>query len=180
MPPASEVSKDRDTPKVDRRGLINRLAKAMTTRLSPGDVAKLRRLEPSTPLTSSFWWIMSGYVEPAGVLPESETYLEKHENMWATVLSGMAIMQGNHASGRRLGQALAQAGYSELRFVRLMRADSDQLQDLVRTTARYLGSKAEKVDWYDFYDLIFSEGTDWAERVRRRIARDYYRNLSSK
>ena len=83
-------------------------------------------------------------------------------------------MHGLHVPGRRLGRALAAAGLSELRFVRLLRARERQLLSEVRTAARYLAARAEPVDWVDFARLVLSHDTKRAESVRRGIARDYY------
>ena len=97
---------------------------------------------------------------------------------WAAIACAMALTVGQHAQGRPAGAALADAGLAELRFVRLLRAHGDPLFHALRTTAHYLAAKAAPVDWRDLAALVLSDGRSDEERVRRRIARSYYGQLS--
>ena len=162
-----------------RTSLISSLARAIDNKLSTGDVAQLRKLEPSDPSAPAFWRIVFGYLEPAKALPAEGRLRDVVEQRWAAVLSAMAIAKGLHQPSQRLGKALAEAQYSELRLTRLLRAEADTLMDLVRTTARMLAAKQVRFDAKGLADLIFSDGSDHAENVRRQIARDYYRNAES-
>lgn len=166
--------------KPSRAALFQALAKALDHHLSTGDVAEIRKLDPDDPSSPAFWKLVFAYLEPAGELRAEGPLRDLLEKRWAAVLSGMAITQGLHIPGRRVGQALAKVGFSELRFSRLLRAEGDLLLDLVRTTARFLASKNVAFDFKDLADLVFSDGAAHAETVRRNIARDYYRQLSSK
>ncbi len=154
--------------------VVNRLAGALERETTPGDLAALRRLDPDDPSNPAFWRIVVGHLVPVGALSEERRDRDQAEACWAALLSGMAQMHGLHVPGRRLGRALAAAGLSELRFVRLLRARERQLLSEVRTAARYLAARAEPVDWVDFARLVLSHDTKRAESVRRGIARDYY------
>ena len=159
------------------RSVVGQLAHAVGSTLGPGDVAALRRLDPADPACPAFFKVAAAFLVPAGLLPAGGEARDEAERRWASVLSGLAIHE-MHAPDRRLGQALAAAGFSELRFVRLLRAHDSGLRDEVRTTARFLASKAERADWTEMAQLVLSDGHDHAEAVRRRIARDFYANLN--
>jgi CRISPR type I-E-associated protein CasB/Cse2 len=153
---------------------INRIAAALQREVPPGDVAALRRLVPDDPSSPAFWRMVVNYLGPTGAIPDGGPARDEVERQWAAILGGMAVMQGLHQPGRRLGKALAASDLSELRFVRLLRAQDRQLLREVRTTARFLASKAEAVDWSDLARLVLTRDPDKAERVRRSFARDYY------
>lgn len=84
---------------------------------------------------------------------------------------------GLHQPGRRAGAALALAT-SEARFTRLLRASGERLWDELRHTTHQLASSAEPFDWTDLVELILSDGSDRADQVRRRLARDFYETLA--
>jgi CRISPR system Cascade subunit CasB len=162
-------------PAADRslRQVISRLAAALDRELSPGTVAALRRLEPSAFGNPAFWNVVTRYLDdqlPAGGEPRDEA-----ERRWAAVLCGMASTAGLNRSGHSAGEALAEAGYSELRFDRLLRATGDRLHDGLRAAGHFLASKGVDADWTDLARLALSEGTEHAESARRALARTYYR-----
>jgi CRISPR type I-E-associated protein CasB/Cse2 len=138
--------------------------------IAPGDSANLRRLRADDPAAPAFWRVLSYYVAPNFPRPLTEG----EERRWAVILNGMAHMQGLHAPEQRLGAALREVGFSELRFVRLLRAESEGLEDLVRQTARFLAAKGRSANLVDLARLVLSDGRRDAERVRRHIARDYF------
>lgn len=159
----------------DLSSLVGRLAHAIDRELSPGDVAALRRFDADDPGGPAFWKLA------ATVLPDAVGEgpgAEELERRWAAIACGMALTSGQHAPGRAAGEALADAGFAELRFVRLLRAHGDPLLHALRTTARFLASKAIPLDWRDLAALVLSDGRSDEERVRRRIARSYYGQLS--
>ena len=59
------------------------------------------------------------------------------ETRWAAIIVGLAHLGALHQSERRLGVALADAGFSELRFARLLRADADRLVDELPTARAF-------------------------------------------
>ena len=160
----------------DLAGIVNRIAASIERELSPGDVADLRRLSPGDPSAPAFWR-MAGTLLADELRGEGSARSES-ERRWAAILSGMASTRGLHRPGRRAGEALAEAGYSELRFVRLLRARDVQLLGELRGAARYLDAKAVAFDWRDLVLLVLSEGRTDEEEVRRRIARSYFQQLS--
>jgi CRISPR type I-E-associated protein CasB/Cse2 len=94
------------------------------------------------------------------------------------VVGALAVTSGLQAPRRSLGAALAEAGLSELRLTRLLRAHAGALPAEVRAVASYLASKAVPFDATDLARLVLSDGGPSEERVRRGIARSYYGQLS--
>ncbi len=155
----------------DLRSLVNRLAHALARELPPGDLAALRRSSPEAP-SAAFWKVAASLLGEA--LPEGGAARDEAERSWAAILAGMALTEGLHRPGRRAGAALAEAGYSELRFERLLRARGSQLLAALRGAAQYLASKAVPLDWSDLAGLVLSEGGPSEEQTRRGLARSYY------
>jgi len=142
--------------------------------LSNADQAALRRIDPDTPVTPTLWKVLFDLDQdeaPDGV--DQTTW----EQRWATLLMGMAHCAGLHDYEVSLGQALAEASWSETRFVRLLEADDETLPVLLRRMAQYLASKQQSANWDDVRQLLFVQFGDAAEDVRLRIARPYYRTL---
>jgi CRISPR system Cascade subunit CasB len=108
--------------------------------------------------------------------PQYDTSEARHERNWGLLLMGMAHCAGLHDYDVPLGKALALAGWSELRFTRLMEADNETLPALMRRMAQYLASKDQRANWADVAFLLFTRG-DAGHKVRLRIARAYYRTL---
>ena len=145
--------------------------------MSPGEVAELRRLDPEHPGGAAFWKAVVLHLEPAGQLRGADA-----EARWALVLRAVGELHGLNRPRRRLGRALAGAGVSEMRLARLLRADLGTLAGTLSAVSRQLASKAEAVDLADLAWLVLTaRGPGGArrgeERVRRNIARDYYRGL---
>ena len=157
--------------------LVARIAHVFEKRFSPGERAELRRMSPEDPGCHAFWHIVAQDLEPSGLLPGGEHARLESERRWAVVLSGMAVMQGLLQTGRKPGHALAEAGFSEQRLVRLLRARRETLEDALHGVARFLASKGETVDWGPLAQLILHQDGEYGERVRRAIARDYYGSL---
>ena len=145
-----------------------------TGSLPNGDRAALRRIDPDTPVTPTLWKVLFDLDQDESPDWISQTTWEQR---WATLLMGMAHCAGLHDYDVPLGRALAEAGWSETRFVRLMEADEDALPVLIRRMAQYLASKQQAANWDDVRQLLFDQFGDKAEGVRLRIARPYYRTL---
>jgi len=143
--------------------------------LTAGDCAELRRMDPRCPGPAFFK--LEGTVLHAELPPE-EVALKDHETRWAAVIVGLAHLQELHRRGARLGIALAEAGYSESRFSKLLRADADQLVDELPSLARYLAAKGVPVDWSSAAQLVLSAGQERHENARRHLARDYFGTLA--
>lgn len=135
----------------------------------PGHLAALRRLDAAAH-APTFWQLLAELADAAFEQRRACDAL-------AAVMRGMAIAHPFHRprDGRRpLGSALAEAGVSEARLLRLLRINRDELPEELRRLARLMASKGDagRFDWADAFDLLF---WDDGEPIRRRIARDYYR-----
>ncbi len=156
--------------------IVGRLAHAVTRELSPGDVAALRRHRVGRPLAPAFFRVSALILDPAGALPSGERFREAAEERWAVIVAAIAELEGLHAPRRRLGEVLANADFSELRLLRLLRSHDEALADAIATTTHFLASRAADADLTDIAHLVLSDGRSDEERVRRRIARAYYSN----
>ncbi len=142
--------------------------------LSNGEMADLRRISPDQPFTPPLWRILMMLD-----LDESPGWIrqEQWERRWATLFMGMAHCAGLHSYDSSLGEALAEAGWSELRFVQLMRAKDETLETHLRRVAQFLASKNQEANWTDVARLMFFQSGEAGEKVRLSISRDYYSKL---
>jgi CRISPR type I-E-associated protein CasB/Cse2 len=144
--------------------------------IGSGARAELRR----GTLGTAFWRIALDYLEPAGALPDpGAPWRTEAEDRWCEVLSGLARTYSLHRAGRRLGTALANAGLSEARLMRLLRATASELGSEVRSVVHRLASVGEPFDWSQLARLTLYSESDSTEALRRAIARDYYRPQAS-
>jgi len=170
----SQVSNETTATETTIHSVVGKIAYAMQNHLSNWDLAQLRRASPGAPYTPALWKVLLTYV------PESWTggrKQDENERLWAALLQGMAMTAGLHDQNTRLGRALVQADWSELRFVRLMQARGDALVKEVRRLASFLASKSQTANWSDIAQLLFNQEGERAEHHRRRIARNYYQAL---
>lgn len=142
--------------------------------LSKGDLAELRRISPDEPFTPALWRTLISLN-----LDESPNWIlqAQWERRWATLFMAMAHCTGLHSYDIPFGQALAKAGWSELRFVQLMRADGQTLEKHLRRVAEFLSSKNQEANWTDAAWLLFHQSGGTAEKVRLNISRSYYSAL---
>lgn len=145
--------------------------------LSTGEKADLRRVSPDQPFTPALWRILMMLD-----LDHSPGWIrqEQWERRWATLFMGMAHCAGLHSYDTSLGEALAEAGWSELRFVQLMRAKDETLETHLRRVAQFLAGKNQKANWTDAARLLFFQSREADEKVRLSISRDYYSKLYKK
>ena len=145
--------------------------------LSTGDMADLRRISPDQPFAPALWRILLMLD-----LDHSPEWIRKEhwERRWATLFMGMAHCKGFHDYNTSLGKALAQAGWSELRFVQLMQAKDETLETHLRRVAQFLARKNQTANWTDVARLLFFQSGEAGEKVRLSIARDYYSRLYNK
>ena len=174
-PPPSESEEAGDAPPL--RITVHKIANYMQRDeyseggISTGDLAELRRIDPEEPFTPALWKVLLKYV------PDDDRLSEEQERQWAILLMAMAHCVGLHKPGASFGAALAEAGWSELRFVRLMEAEGDHLVKQIRRLAKYLSSKNQEADWSDAAWLLFVQEGKKATKIRQNIARDYYKRL---
>lgn len=94
-----------------------------------------------------------------------------------TLLMVMAHNIGLHNYGIPFGQALANAGWSELRFVQLMKSNGETLEKHLRRTAQFLAGKNQEADWSDAARLLFTQSGEAGEKIRLSISHSYYSAL---
>lgn len=139
----------------------------------PGHLAQLRRLDADRPDGIAFWQLVARHAP--GAFDDGPL-----AGALAIVLRGMALTREFLTTERRgLGTALAESGVSDLRLLRLLRADRGRLDEETRQLARLLASKGEagRFDWSEILWLVLTADTETSDRCRRTIARDYYRKL---
>lgn len=148
---------------------------ASRARLDPGQTARMRRLDPDAPSEPAFWAIVAEVLEPA-LPPDGEAEARRDaERRWAVALRAMATLADLSHPNRRLGAALAEAGYAEMRLQRMLSCPADRLPIEVQTAARFLAAKGVAVDYTDLVRLAVLDRPQAAEGIRRGIARDYFR-----
>jgi CRISPR system Cascade subunit CasB len=162
---------------VNVASLVSSIAALLRTGgvITSGDVAALRRMDPRHP-AMAFFKIEGGVLDAQ--LPGDAEKRSQVETRWAAIVAGLAHLGSLHQPGQRIGNVLADAEYSELRFARLVRADADRLVDELPALARFLAVKGTPVDWAGAAQLILSADGANEESVRRHIARDYYGALA--
>ena len=139
--------------------------------ISKGALAQLRRISPDEPYTPALWKVLLKYV------PDHDKLSAEKERQWAILLMAMGNCAGLHDPSTKFGKALAQAGWSELRFVRLMEARGDNLIKELRRLSQFLASKNQEANWTDAAYLLFVQNGEKAQDIRQNIARAYYRQL---
>ncbi|MDG5497353.1 type I-E CRISPR-associated protein Cse2/CasB [Niveispirillum sp. BGYR6] len=152
--------------------IVGALAGKMTKdRQGTGGMAQLRRMDPLGIPPPIFWKLLTDEfgAEP---LPNNQ------ETAWAIIIQSMAMMAPDgHRPKVPPGRVLADEGYPEGRFIRLLRAEGEGLATEIRTLARWSASKALAFDWADLAALVLaraSRNPDWAEAQAIRLARPYF------
>lgn len=159
----------------DPRSLFYKIASAIQHRvLSTGDAAELRRMDPRRLDAPGFWKIAGMYLEQA--LPGEARARHRKESAWGAIAVALAHIGDLQIPNERLGRVLAEAGYSEQRFVSLLRSDEERLLDEVPRLARYLAAKNIRADLAGAALLLVGANP---EQTRRNLARDYYGALTS-
>jgi CRISPR type I-E-associated protein CasB/Cse2 len=141
-----------------------------------GSVARLRTMQVEAPMEAEFFTIEAKYIDPAKPdLPSVASSEAEEDRRWTTIVRLAALSVSLHRGGWPTGKALAQAGLSRLRFERLLKAeDKDNLDGLMDSTIRFLRSKRVKFNLTDLAYLYLWPKSTEADRVRRRLAKDYY------
>ena len=155
--------------KPTRREAIAKLGRALAS-ADPGTLAALRRAKPASP-PAVFYRLVVDVLDD--ILAEAGPFRDEVETRWALIASAMAAAQGFLAAVP-LGEALAGAGVSEMRFLRLLEADSSQLPKLVGNVVHQLVQRGQPFDPNDLANLVLARDDD--REPRRRIARSYYRH----
>lgn len=136
-----------------------------------GERAALKRMALDGPAPLAFHRFMLRHVDPPW---QTEAWIPQ----WRTLICSLAIQRdGGFDPSKPLGQALAEAGFSEQRLERLLAATGETLRSLSIRAARQVAAKGVAADWRQLTELLFSRNPEIREAVNRRIARDYYRTL---
>jgi CRISPR type I-E-associated protein CasB/Cse2 len=159
------------------RALVNQVAALIRGHgpITTGDAAALRRMDPVKPHAAFFKLV--GLVLDEHLPNDLRARMDR-ETRWAAIVVGLAHLGDLHRLGMRLGRSLAEARLSELRFARLLRADTDRLADELPMLARFLAARNMATDWSDAAWLILSSERGDEERARRSIAADFYRTVA--
>lgn len=140
--------------------------------LSPGDLAELRRLTPDNPAAPSMWRVFTS------AFKGREFPADDQLPGWACALQVLAQLgELGRREGAWLGPALAEAGLSELRLVRLLRAERPAIWNEVRSAAHFLAQKGVAVNGAQLALLSLLLPGSQLDQLRRQIAHGYYRQL---
>ncbi len=148
-------------------------------RADPGVLARLRRADPRSP-PPDFFRVSVDVLDE--ILPGRGPIRDEQETRWAVIVQAMAMALGTNAKsggllgGAPFGKALATAGVAEMRMLRLLEAEADQLPALTRQLVSQLVSRGEPFSVGDLAALVLDRDP---ERARREIARNFYRHLES-
>ena len=151
-----------------RASVVGYFVTMIAKNLGNGDRAELRRAQPDEPFSPALWRLLAGREDLRDISDEEVA-------KWGVFLSALSQGYELHDLGAPLGKALHEAGYSELRLTKLLRASPEQLVDEVRSVARFVSSKRVRLNWTELADLLFNEPEgDMGKSTRRYIARRYY------
>lgn len=148
------------------RRIANTLAK-----LSPGDLAELRRYDAAKLQSPAFWRVVAMHLD-AHLSGDDHVRVEQ-ERRWAVVMAAMAEAKGLHNPGVRLGKALAEA-VDERRVLQVLRAHDEALADAVRMVVHHLVSKGLAFDHAQLAWLVLSDGRADEQRARRAVYQDFF------
>lgn len=150
-------------------------------RIGSGAYAELRRIAGDA-LPPQFWYVYLAEVprdwrEPDGKIDA------RHDWAWAGLMRAMVGMgPQSHGFGLDFGKALADTGYSEARFVRLLRAGNENLARELRVAGQWLArAGVRRVNWVQPAGLFrWGPGRSaHTSGTRHRIARDYFRAVAN-
>lgn len=152
-----------------------------------GDVAALRRSRPGD-VSSVLYRIAGAQFDELRVSAEDEEAWQVLASLYARVTTFARDFRGRKksvclatagASTVPVGRALSLANVSDARVERLIQARGLALYTTVRGAVHQLASAGQRFDAHDLHFLLLSTG-DGEERVRRRIAREFYREEAKK
>ena len=152
------------------------------------DTSELMRMDsPEKPAPGCFYKLTRD-VE----LDQEDQEHQEHQNRWRTILHGIAVMTPRnpirnpmaHNGLMPVGRALYLGYeeyreaplYSETRLNQLLIATGPSLRSKINHTCRVMAQNHIQFNWREMASLILSDGADQetSEKVRRKIARDYY------
>lgn len=159
--------------------LLGRLSHQLNAdRIGAGSLAELRRMTRSD-RPPAFWKLYLQIVPEAWRAPRGRPD-SRVDDAWAAIIRGMAEMAPDALDfGRPFGTELSRAGYSEDRFVRLLRAQHPDLAREFRVAAGWLRSKGAKANLTPVAELLLGRpyvGLDVRpDYAARTLAHDFFR-----
>lgn len=162
-------------PDLDLDGTIVALARSIAA-LDPGDLAALRRPVPPGDIAPAAFWRLWARLDLGRQRGTAEA--------WGRLAQAIAILTQTgdddrkpsaHDGSLSLGRALHEAGYSELRFARLLATHGETRRDLVLRACRMLARAGVRFDVRQLGRLTLFDKTP----VLQRLARDYYGALDA-
>lgn len=160
--------------KPTRRETVAKLRWAVEN-ADPGTLAALRRWSGDSLPPPAFYHLTVGILdEDLADFAESK-FRDDLDARWAVIASLMARAKG-FLKEVPLGEAMAKAGVAEMRLLRLLEANEQQLPDLVRNVVHQLVQKGQSFDPNDVANLLLDR--EEQKVPRSRIARFYCRNES--
>lgn len=161
--------------------VLSRVANQLDAdRVGAGSLAELRRMTPEE-FPPAFWRLYFEQVPDTWREPDGKTN-PKLDTAWNVVVRAMAEMAPRALDfNASFGGALADTGYSESRFIRLLRAEPGALPGELWNAARWLSLKGRTgVNWLPAAELALSTLAGRGLPVSRkgashRLANDYFR-----
>lgn len=145
-------------------------------RIGAGALAELRRMTDND-LPPAFWkrYLLD---VPAEWRERGGHVNVRIDQAWAALIRAMVEMAPNpHSFDQPFGAALADTGYSEGRFVRLLRAEGDDLARELRVAGAWLARAGVRANWEQPAHLLL-RGLRLNvnhQIAGHRMARDYFR-----
>ena len=162
--------------------VIARLSAQLDTRrIGSGAMAELRRIRDDS-LPPQFWMLYLTVVPPEWRERNGKPHY-RHDLAWARLTRAMAEMGSRPQKfDLSLGTALRSTGYSEERFVRLLRAEGAALARELRIAASWLARAGVlQVDWMR-PAALFRWGPGMRSSpatARHQLSRDYFKVAAS-
>jgi len=151
------------------RTTIGKMVHAIENILGNGERAALRRISPSRPYTAALWKLL--------VHLDLDHLSDNEVESWALIAMLIAENSGGYEPNVRIGKALAEYGWSELRLTQLLEARDAQLYSLVRRLSHFMASKNIRADWSEIARIVLVQDGDNAEKFRKSIARHYFTQI---
>ena len=151
--------------------------------IGAGDLAELRRIAGDD-LPPAFWRLyLNPKVVPSEWREPRGSVKVRVDRAWAALVRAMGEMAPHPHANHPFGAALAASDYSEVRFVRLLRAEDDALARELRIAGAWLArAGVQAVDWEQPAHLMLRRlGLHVQDRAAaHRMARDYFREAAKK
>ena len=161
---------------------LGQVIAALSRQLNPkmigtGTLAELRRITGNV-LPPAFWKRYLTDVPPEWREPGGQPNARIDQG-WAALIRAMVEMAPNpHSFDQPFGAALAGTDYSEYRFIRLLRAEGEELSRELRVSGAWLARANLKANWEQPAHLLL--GQAWrgfdvrSPSIRHHMARDYF------